>query len=237
MARAHLGCLPDEVRRLGSFVVEDAKKARGTLRMIGLSRPLQALVIRELNEHTPASAVAELAAPLMAGEDMGLLSDAGCPGVADPGALLVRQAHAMGVQVVPLVGPSSLLLALMASGLEGQRFAFCGYLPQRSAERETAIRNIEKRSAQQRETQILIEAPYRNDRLLAALLGTCAGDTWLCLATDLTLAGESIKTYRVREWRTRARPRINRRPTVFLLLAESRSAHAGRRLDTDQRLP
>lgn len=217
--------------------MEDAKKARNTLRMIGLSRPLQALVIRELNEHTPASAVADLAAPLAAGEDMGLLSDVGCPGVADPGALLVRQAHAMGARVVPLVGPSSLLLALMASGLEGQRFAFCGYLPQRPAEREMAIRNIEKRSAQQRETQIFIEAPYRNDRLFAALLDACAGDTRLCVATELCLAGESIETHRVRDWRTRARPLIDRRPTVFLLLAESRSAHAGRRLATDQRLP
>jgi len=203
-AQAFLSCLPQEVRELKCFVVENPKTARQALRNAGLASALQLLELRELNEHTPHAAVEELLAPLLAGNDVGLLSDAGCPAVADPGAQLVRHAHEKGIRVVPLVGPSSILLALMASGLEGQRFAFRGYLPQRSPEREAAIRATEDRARTNRETQIFIEAPYRNGRLLEALLSTCGMETLLCVAADLTLATEWIRTRSGGQWRKRA---------------------------------
>ncbi len=215
----YLSCLPPEVRALKRFVVENAKTARQVLRRAGLETALQSLELRELNEHTRESDIPRLLAPLMAGSDVGLLSEAGCPAVADPGAALVRHAHAQGVQVVPLVGPSSILLALMACGLEGQRFAFCGYLPQRSPQREAAIRALEERARRQRETQIFIEAPYRNDRLLDALLSACRADTLLCVAVDLTLATEWIHTGAVSQWREAVRPALAGRPATFLLLS------------------
>jgi 16S rRNA (cytidine1402-2'-O)-methyltransferase len=222
-ARAFLSCLPQEVRELRCFVVENAKSARQVLRHAGLARPLQSLDLRELNEHTPPSAIDELMAPLWAGSDVGLLSDAGCPAIADPGARMVRRAHEEGIRVMPLVGPSSILLALMASGLEGQRFAFRGYLPQRSPEREMEIRAIEDRARANDETQIFIETPYRNDRLLEALVSTCAAETLLCVASDLTLAGEWIRTRTVGLWRRSERPALEGRPTTFLLLATNGS--------------
>ena len=158
-------------------------------------------------------------APLLEGRDTGLLSEAGVPAVADPGALLVREAHARGIHVVPLVGPSSVVLALMASGLEGQRFRFVGYLPADSAARRTAIGELERISARDRETQVFIETPYRNEALFAALLDTCREKTRLCVAADLTLATESISTKNIAEWR-RAKAAVGKRPAVFLLLAD-----------------
>ena len=228
-AAAYLSCLPPEVRALTRFIVENAKSARQVLRQAGLGARLQALELGELNEHTPESAIDGLLAPLLAGDDVGLLSEAGCPAVADPGAQLVRRAHARGVRVVPLPGPSAILLALMASGLEGQRFTFCGYLPPRSPEREDAIRRLEERARILGETQIFIEAPYRNQKLLEALLAACAPDTLLCIAADLTLATESIRTHTVAHWRSAERPALDGRPTTFLLLALSASRPAQRR--------
>ncbi|MGH8631849.1 MAG: SAM-dependent methyltransferase, partial [Burkholderiales bacterium] len=222
-AASYLSCLPEEIRALRCFVVENAKTARQVLRKAHLASGLQALELHELNEHTPESAIDALLAPLLAGNDVGLLSEAGCPAVADPGAQLVRRAHARGLRVVPLPGPSSILLALMASGLEGQRFAFCGYVPQRSPEREAAIRALEERARTRNETQIFIEAPYRNDRLLEALLATCGEGTLLCVAADLTLATEWIQTHPIGHWRARERPALDGRPTTFLLLALSGS--------------
>lgn len=236
-AAAYLACLPPEVRALTRFVVENAKSARQVLRQANLGAELQALELSELNEHTPESAIDALLAPLLAGKDVGLLSEAGCPAVADPGAQLVRRAHAHGVRVVPLPGPSSILLALMASGLEGQRFAFCGYLPQRSPEREEAIRQLEERARIRGETQIFIEAPYRNDRLLEALLAACAGGTLLCVATDLTLATEWIRTHAIAEWRAAERPALDGRPTTFLLLALSAPRPARQRAPGPRRSP
>lgn len=158
-------------------------------------------------------------APLRAKRPMGLLSEAGCPAIADPGAALVEAAHREGFRVVPLVGPSSIVLALMASGLEGQRFAFCGYLPRENLDRSRKICALEQRSKREKETQIFIETPYRNDALFAALLESCAAGTRLCVAADLTLPGESISTKTIGEWR-RAKAVIGRRPAVFLLLAD-----------------
>ena len=207
------------VQTLADFVAENAKSARAFLSAAGL-QPRE-LRISELSEHTAAAEVPKLLQPLREGRPLGLLSEAGCPAIADPGALLVEAAHREGFRVVPLVGPSSITLALMASGLEGQRFAFCGYLPRDAGERAKRIRELEARSRKELETEIFIETPYRNEALWSALLETCAPTTRLCVAADLTLASESVQTRPVADWR-RARPAIGKRPAVFLLLAHHR---------------
>jgi 16S rRNA (cytidine1402-2'-O)-methyltransferase len=199
------------VKGLRDFAVENAKSARAFLGALGM--PVRELGIVEIGPE-----VAPLLRPLREGRSLGLLSEAGCPAIADPGAALVEAAHAAGFRVVPLVGPSSIVLALMASGLEGQRFAFCGYLPRDAAERKQKIRELEQRSRSGQETEIFIETPYRNDVLLAALLETCSENTRLCIAADLTLLTESVHTRTVAKWRE-APPTIGKRPAVFLLLA------------------
>ncbi len=204
--------------RLGYFVVENAKTARAELKRLEHPVPLRELQIEQLPEKLTPAEIERLLAPLFAGHDLGLMSEAGCPAVADPGALLVRRAHELGIVVKPMVGPSSLLLALMASGLDGQRFAFHGYLPAREPERSRRIGELEAESARQGQTQIFIETPYRNQALFASLLQACKPATRLCLATDLGLAGESIATRRIGEWKKQAPPLLDRRPTVFLLL-------------------
>jgi 16S rRNA (cytidine1402-2'-O)-methyltransferase len=202
--------------RLRHFVVEDARSARRFLKALGHPVPLQCLHLATLNEHTRPRDIAALLAPALRGADCALLSEAGCPAVADPGAALVSAAHAHGVRVVPLVGPSAILLALMASGLNGQRFVFHGYLPVAAAARRAAIVELERASRARDATQIFIEAPYRNRALLDAVLEACGGGTRLCLATDLTLPGETVITRPIEQWR-REPPAIDRRPTVFLL--------------------
>jgi 16S rRNA (cytidine1402-2'-O)-methyltransferase len=198
------------LRSLRDFVVENAKSARAFLGALDL--PVRELGIVAIDEQR------DLLLPLREGRPLGLLSEAGCPAIADPGAALVEAAHREGFRVVPLIGPSSITLALMASGLEGQRFAFCGYLPRDAAERSQRIKQLEQRSRRERETEIFIETPYRNDALFSALLEGCAPATRLCVAADLTLATESIRTQTVAEWR-RARSAVGKRPAVFLLLA------------------
>jgi len=202
------------VRSLRDFVVENAKTARAFLKSAACD-PKQ-VRIQELDDRTSIHALLE---PIRQNRPLGLLSEAGCPAIADPGALLVEAAHREGIRVVPLVGPSSIVLALMASGLEGQRFAFCGYLPREAAERKRRIREIERRSRQERETQIFIETPYRNDVLAAALLAVCSPDTMLCMASNLTLPAERIETRAVLQWRRTGSSR-GKAPTVFLLLAK-----------------
>lgn len=206
------------IHALDAFVVENAKSARRYLAACSHPRPMRDIAMVELNEHTDAKEVPAMLAPLLEGRDLGLLSEAGLPAVADPGALLVREAHARGIGVVPLVGPSSIMLALMASGLEGQRFRFVGYLPAQAAARRSAIAELERVSARDRETQIFIETAYRNDALLAELLQSCRPQTRLAIAVDLTSANESIAMRRIEEWRSSAIP-IGKRPAVFLLLA------------------
>jgi 16S rRNA (cytidine1402-2'-O)-methyltransferase len=210
--------LPDSsiriVRSLRDFAVENAKSARAFLGGLGLA-------VRDLNIVVINEDVLSLLRPLREGRSLGLLSEAGCPAIADPGAALVEAAHREGFRVVPLVGPSSITLALMASGLEGQRFAFCGYLPREKAERETRIRELEKRSHKENETEIFIETPYRNDAMMDSLLSTCNSSSLLCVAADLTLPTESIITKTVQQWR-RAGAALGRRPAVFLLLADAR---------------
>lgn len=199
-----------QVRDLEDFVVENAKSARAFLGALGM--PVRELSIKTIED------AGDLLAPLRAGRSLGLLSEAGCPAIADPGALLVEAAHREGFRVVPLVGPSSITLALMASGLEGQRFAFCGYLPREEPQRKKRIAALERRSRAEKETEIFIETPYRNDALFGALLETCRADTKLCVAAALTMESESVKTQTIAAWR-RARAAIGKRPAVFLLLA------------------
>jgi 16S rRNA (cytidine1402-2'-O)-methyltransferase len=208
----------ERIRALDSFVVENAKSARRFIASCGHPRPLREIAMAELNEHTPAAAVAALLEPILGGHDVGLLSEAGAPAVADPGAPLVAAAHASGITVVPMVGPSSLLLALMASGLEGQRFRFVGYLPADAAARRSALADLEKHSARFAETQLFIETPYRNEAMLADVLASCRASTRLAVAADLTGPGEWIRSDRIEAWR--ASPvTIGKRPAVFLLLA------------------
>jgi 16S rRNA (cytidine1402-2'-O)-methyltransferase len=202
--------------RLTRFIVENPKSARRFLKSAGYPHPLREAGMATLDEHTAAAELPQLIAPLLAGEDCGLMSEAGSPAVADPGADLVRLAHEAGVRVVPLVGPSAILLALMASGLNGQRFEFHGYLPVDAGQRALRLRELEERAARAGATQIFIETPYRNDAVLQAALDHCRGDTLLCIAVDLTLPTETIATRTVAAWK-KNRPSLNRRPAVFLL--------------------
>ena len=208
----------ETIRRLRDFVAENPKTARAFLAGLKMPCPIAEISIERLDEHTTTDAIPVLLAPLRAGRPLGLLSEAGCPAVADPGAALVDAAHREGLRVVPLIGPSSIVLALMASGLEGQRFAFCGYLPREAKDRARRIRALEQRSRREDETQIFIETPYRNDALVAALLESCVPSTKVCFASDLTLPSEEVKTLEVAQWR-RSIPKLGKRPTVFLLLA------------------
>ena len=223
--------IPEEVQaitaQLDYFVAENAKTTRAFLKLIALKRPLkislQEILIAELNVNTPASALSVLLAPLLAGRDAGLISEAGVPAVADPGANLVRLAHANGVRVKPLVGPSSLLLAVMASGLNGQSFAFNGYLPTDAALRLKRIKELEQRSHSENQTQLFIETPYRNGAMLDALANGCQPSTLICCATDLTLSTEVIRTQSAAQWKAELTagktPNFHKKPTVFLLLA------------------
>lgn len=216
------------ISALDYFIVEHAKTARQFLKQVGTAKPLQELGMAELNEHTATRDLEPLLAPLLQGRDAGLLSEAGAPAVADPGAALVKIAHQQGIRVVPLIGPSSLLLALMASGLNGQRFAFHGYLPADKQARVKAIRELEQESAKRDMTQLFIETPYRNTALLADLVSTCVPSTRLCLATNLTAPDESVISRDIAAWRNAAAPDIDRKPTVFLMLAEGQKTKTGR---------
>ena len=207
----------DVARGISYFVVETPKAARQFLRTLAPQRPLQSLALAELNEHTPASRVAELLAPALEGHDLGLISDAGCPGVADPGAVLVAAAHRAGIRVVPLVGPSAVLLALMASGMNGQAFAFHGYLPAKPPPRNAALRAVEQAIARTGSTQLFIETPYRNDALMDAVLATCHPDLHFCAAVDLTLPSEQVECRTIAAWRATRRTSLAGRPAIFLL--------------------
>jgi 16S rRNA (cytidine1402-2'-O)-methyltransferase len=206
-------------RTLAHWIVETPKPARAFLKALAVERPIAALSIVEIGERPDALRLQALLAPAHEGNDVGVLSDAGCPGVADPGALLVAAAHAQGLSVEPLVGPSSLLLALMASGMNGQRFAFHGYLPARPEARAAAVRALEAESRSLRVTQLFIETPYRNVAMLDTLVATLAPATRLCVAADLTLPTESVQTRPARDWRGRDFAGYARRPAMFLIEA------------------
>lgn len=210
----------DRIRGIRDFVAENARSARRFLAACGHPGPIASLGLSVLDGHTRAADIPALLAPLRAGRPLGLMSEAGVPAVADPGSALVAAAHDEGLRVVPLTGPSSILLALMASGLDGQRFRFAGYLPVRASDRAAAIRDLETRSAAASETQVFIETPYRNDALFADLLRHCNARTRLTVAAGLTGSDESIRTASIADWRNAAAP-PGRRPAIFLLLSGS----------------
>lgn len=223
--------IPPDVKaitsRLDYFIAENAKTTRAYLKLVGqtlpLSRPLQEIQISELNVNTATDALPALLEPLLAGRNAGLISEAGVPAVADPGANLVRLAHTKGITVRPLVGPSSLLLAVMASGLNGQSFAFNGYLPTDAGQRMKRLKTLEERSRSEKQTQLFIETPYRNSTLLEAIVAVCSPSTLVSVATDLSLPSESIRTQTATKWKTELAagrmPDFHKKPTVFLLLA------------------
>ena len=212
--------LPPQViatlRRVEYFLAENLRTARRFISALKLGRPIDQLHFELLDKRTSAQEMSHLLAPLRQGHDTGVLSEAGCPGVADPGALAVAYAHQHGISVVPLVGPSSFLLALMASGLSGQSFVFHGYLPIDKEGRQKAIRQMEKVAQQQYQTQIFMETPYRNNALFRDIVENCRPSTLLCVAKNVSASDEFIKTQPVRQWKQHV-PDLHKVPTVFLL--------------------
>ena len=201
-----------------TFIVEELRTARRFLKHVGYQQSIDETTFHILNEHTEPAEIGHYLDPIDKGEDVGLLSEAGLPCVADPGALVTRMAQSKCVEIVPLVGPSSLMLALMASGLNGQQFAFLGYLPVDRHQRAAAIRSIEQTAIRTGQTQIFIEAPYRNNQMLEALSDTCHPETLVCVACDLTLASQTVRTLTAAQWRKqRQNINLHKRNTVFLV--------------------
>jgi len=198
------------------FIVENLRTTRRFLKQVNREINIDDLVFFELNKHTLHEDVAGYLKPLEEGHAMAVVSEAGCPGVADPGADVVKLAHQKGFRVVPLVGPSSVLLSLMASGMNGQNFAFNGYLPVNSQERSKAISLLEKKAISEKQTQIFIETPYRNNALIADILKTCSTSTLLCIAADITGKDEMISTKTVGHWK-KSVPDLNKQPVVYLI--------------------
>jgi len=214
--------IPEHVRSvlptLDYFLVEEVRTARRYLSSLKVFESIEPLQFEVLNKNTSANAMKTLFEPVLAGKSVGIISESGCPGVADPGAIAVNFAHAHNIEVVPLVGPSSLLLALMASGLNGQHFAFHGYLPIDSKEASQLAKTFEKESKSKKQTQLFIETPYRNNQLFKVLTNTLADDTELCIAHDITGPEQSIRTLTVKQWKV-LKPQFSKTPTVFLFLA------------------
>ena len=208
----------DSLKGFRTFVVEEVRTARRYLSKAGLKGKIGELEFFELNEHTDPATIEGYLRLFDGGNDVALISEAGLPAVADPGAQLVALAHRNGIEVVPHVGPSSLMLALMASGLNGQSFAFCGYIPAKTDERRSRLRTLEKISGQLRQTQILIETPYRNDSLFADILAVCGASTKVCVAANITMPDAYIKTMKVAQWKKEGLV-VGKRPCVFLILA------------------
>lgn len=211
--------IPDRVlettKRLRYFVVEDIRSARRYLRSVDNEFPIDESHFLELNEHTRDEDIVHYLDPVLNGSDMGLMSEAGMPAIADPGSRLIAIAHRKMIPVVPLPGPSSILLALVSSGLNGQKFMFHGYLPVKPADRAVKLKELE-RNAGTGYSQIFMETPYRNNSMLDTILSVCRNDTLLCIAADLTLPTEFIRTMRISEWRN-SRPDLNRRPAVYVM--------------------
>jgi 16S rRNA (cytidine1402-2'-O)-methyltransferase len=204
------------INSIDEYVVENEKTARRCLKQMGITKPLQELILYTLNEQTPIENIRGYLNATDEGKNIGLLSEAGCPGVADPGAALVKLAHSKNIPVVPLVGPSSILLALMASGMNGQNFCFNGYLPKEQKERIAKIKELERLALKNDQTQLFIETPYRNNHIIEDVLNSCSDDTSFCIACDITLATEFIKTQTIREWK-KQKPDINKRPALFII--------------------
>ena len=214
-----LKVIPEKVisltRQLRFFIVEDIRSARRFLRLIDKQFPIDDTIFYELNEHTGESDIAHYLEPVANGSDIGLLSEAGLPGIADPGARIVALAHQKKITVTPLSGPSSILLALISSGLNGQNFTFNGYLPVKPPERSAKLRDLEKKAGEGY-AQIFMETPYRNQKMLESILTTCHNDTLLCIAADITLPNEFIRTMRISEWK-RDLPMLKDKLVVFVM--------------------
>ncbi len=206
----------DTIKNLTFFIVESEKNARRYLIKLGMETPIADLTFYVLNKHTDSNELTSFIKPLKEGINMGLISDAGCPGVADPGAEIVKIAHAQNILIRPLVGPSSILLGLMASGFSGQSFAFHGYLPHDNTQRSKLIKQLESRAKSEKQTQLFIETPFRNDKLLDELIKTLNKDSMLCIAADLTLPSETVISKPVAEW-NRNKPSFHKRPAIFLI--------------------
>ncbi|MGI9550114.1 MAG: SAM-dependent methyltransferase [Aurantibacter sp.] len=207
------------IEAIDHYIVENEKSARRFIKKISPRKSQSKLKIETLNKFTEQAAIPTFLQPCLEGHDVGILSDAGCPGIADPGADVVKIAHEKNIRVIPLVGPSSILLAMMASGFNGQSFAFTGYLPIENADRKKAINQLEKSSREMRQSQIFIETPYRNDKLLQELLKTLSASTQLCVACDITLPTEQIATKTVAEWK-QMRWDLHKRPAIFIVQAQ-----------------
>jgi len=212
--------LPQTVKRaidfIDYYIVENEKTARRFIKAVNAQKVQAELKISLLNKHTEVSEHNAMIKPCLEGINVGLMSEAGCPGVADPGAVIVKIAHEKGIQVVPLVGPSSILLAMMASGMNGQSFAFNGYLPIDKSDKKSALKNFEKMSSDKNQSQIFIETPYRNNKLLEDILSALQPNTHLCIAADITLPTEYIKTLRVADWK-KTKVDLHNRPTIFII--------------------
>lgn len=212
--------LPQTVKRsidcIDYYIVENEKTARKSIKAVNPTKKQSELILFTLNKHTETKEHLDFIKPLLEGKNMGLMSEAGCPGVADPGAVIVKLAHDRGIQVVPLVGPSSILLAMMASGMNGQSFTFNGYLPIEKGEKKTTLKNLEKLSHDKNQSQIFIETPYRNNKMLEDILQALNPATYLCIATDITLPTEYIKTMKASDWK-KVNVDLHNRPTIFIL--------------------
>lgn len=212
--------LPHTIKRtidfIDHYIVENEKTARRFIKSVHPEKKQPDLKLFALNKHTAVSEHNEFIKPLLEGKNMGLMSEAGCPGVADPGAVIVKLAHEKGIQVVPLVGPSSILLAMMASGMNGQSFAFNGYLPIDKSDKKTALKNLEKLSFDKNQSQLFIETPYRNNKFLEDLLQILQPNTLLCVACDITLPTEFIKTQSVNQWK-KNKADLHNRPCIFII--------------------
>jgi len=206
------------VSRLDHFIVENVRTARRYIRKLDPEKPIDPLTFYTLNKHTSREEMEQMTDPLEEGHDMGLISEAGVPGIADPGEEIVKHAQKKHIRVIPLTGPSSILLALMGSGLNGESFAFNGYLPIKSGERIKKIRALEKKSRHEGQTQIFMETPYRNDKLLGDILTHCMEDTLLCIASEITTPREWIRTQTIREWK-KNKPGLHKKPSIFILSA------------------
>ena len=215
-----LEVLPISIKRvveaIDHYIVENEKSARRFIKKINPRKSQPKLHIEVLNKYTEAGALPTFLQPCLEGFNVGVISEAGCPGIADPGADVVKIAHQKNIQVIPLVGPSSIVLALMASGLNGQNFAFNGYLPIEASQRNKAIKSLEKKSVESHQSQIFIETPYRNDKLFAELLKNLSNNTQLCVACDITLATEYIRTQRIIDWK-KSTLHLNKRPAIFII--------------------
>lgn len=215
-----LDVLPYSIKRtiefIDDYIVENEKTARKFIKSIDPEKVQASLRLSALNKHTEASEYNKMIQPCLEGKNIGLMSEAGCPGVADPGAVIVKLAHEKNIQVIPLVGPSSILLAMMASGMNGQNFAFIGYLPIDKTDKKITLRNLEKLSQDKNQSQIFIETPYRNNKMLEDILQALQPNTHLCVAADITLPTEYIKTMRVSDWK-KTKIELHNRPAIFII--------------------